>query len=73
MQQQAARVGENHVTTVAHKKPHVELFFQLADLAAQRWHGDVELLRSFREAEMFRDRDEVPELTKFHQRVPPCD
>jgi hypothetical protein len=59
LQEQAARIRERYVATVAHKKPHVELIFQLPDLAAQRRHGDVQLLRSFREAEMFCDRDEI--------------
>jgi hypothetical protein len=71
LQEQAPGICERYVATIAHEKAYVELFFQLADLATQRRDSEVQLLRSFRKAEMLCNRDKVPKLTKFHRRSPP--
>jgi hypothetical protein len=54
---------------IAHKQLDAEVVFQLADLTAQGWLRDVELLRGLTEVEVFRDGNEVANVTEFHGHV----
>jgi hypothetical protein len=66
LEKRAARFGQFHAALVAHKEGDAEILFQLTDLTTQRRLRDVQLLSSLREVEVFRDGDEVSNVTQFH-------
>lgn len=60
------RTRQLHTALVAHKQDDSKIFFKLADLPTERRLRDVELLGSFAEVEVFRDSNEIADVTKFH-------
>jgi hypothetical protein len=56
------------VALVPHKQGYSEVIFKLANLAAERRLGNVELLRRFTEIQILGDRKKIPDVTQFHKR-----
>jgi hypothetical protein len=50
---------ELHAPLVAYEKRNPEVFFELADLPAQRWLRDMQLSRRLAEVQVFSDRQKV--------------
>ena len=65
-----AFAGELDAAGRAHEQLHAELPFELADLAAQRGLGDVQLPRGFRKAVRLGDGGKRTQVTELHVRVP---
>jgi hypothetical protein len=58
--------GELNFFLVADQEDNAEIFFELANLAAERGLRDMELFGSTAEVEIFRDGNEVADVSKFH-------
>ena len=58
-QKGAAGIGEFDPPARSLEQRYPELLFELADLVAERWLGDVQALGGPAEVELLRDRDEV--------------
>jgi hypothetical protein len=58
--------GQFHVPLIASEKNYPQILFQLTDLPAQGWLRNVQLLSGLAEVEVFRNGDEVPDVTQFH-------
>lgn len=61
-----ARVRQFDFSTIAREERNADLFFELADLAAQGRLRDVQPLPGLREAQRFGHADEVTKLAEFH-------
>ena len=62
----AAGSGELDGAGAAFKEGGAELFFEVADLLAHRWVGDVEVFGGFGEIEVFGDGKEAAQLVGIH-------
>ena len=69
LEKRVSRLGQFHAPLVANQERDAQILFQLADLTAQWRLRDVQLLRGFPEVEVFRDGDEVANVTQFHGAV----
>ena len=58
-----SRLGQLDSALVAHKERDAQILFQVTDLTAQGWLRDVQLLSGFSEVEVFRDGDEISNVT----------
>ncbi|HYA22830.1 MAG TPA: hypothetical protein VEF05_01635 [Terriglobales bacterium] len=58
-----------HAVIVPDEELDPKLIFQLADLPAQRWLGDVQLLGGLTEIERLCHRKEIAYVTQFHEGV----
>lgn len=61
-----AFLSQGHAPLIAQKEGNTKVLFQLSNLAAQGRLRDVQLLRRFAEVKALRNRDKVPNMTKFH-------
>ena len=61
-----AFLSQGHAPLIAQKEGNTKVLFQLPDLAAEGRLRDVQLVRGFAEVEALRNRDKVPNMTKFH-------
>ena len=66
LQKHVSRFGQLHAPIIAHQQRDAQIFLQCPDLTAQRWLRNVQLLRSLPEIEVFRNGDEVSNVTQFH-------
>lgn len=69
LQKDAPCIGEFDSSFVAHEELDSNFVFQLPDLAAQGWLRDMELARCSTEVQGIGDRDEVPQMAKFHEAI----
>ena len=65
-EQLAAGVGERHAVAMPHEQADAQLFFELADVPAQRWLGNMEALGRLGDARFVGDRDEGAQMSEIH-------
>jgi len=70
LEEGAAPCGERHPPPVAGKERHIELVFETADFPAETRLCHPKPRSSACEAQLFRDRNEEPEMAVFHARRP---
>ena len=56
-------LGQRYAPLIAQKEGNPQILLELANLTTQRWLCDVELLRGLTEVKVFRNSDEVPNVT----------
>ena len=61
-----AGAGERHAVAMPHEQTNPELFFELANVPAQRWLGDVEAFGCLGDARLVGNRDEGAQMSKIH-------
>jgi hypothetical protein len=66
IQKDLSRPRQLYMPLVAQEEYNAQVRLQLLDLPAQRWLGNVQLLRGLAEIEVFRDGEKVTDVTQFH-------
>jgi len=69
VQKDASRLGEFHAALGAVQQCDAQARFQPAYLLTQGRLRDVQARSSAREVQLFRDRDEIAQITQFHNKT----
>jgi hypothetical protein len=66
LEKQSSRFRQSYRSAAAAKQLHADFPLKIANLMRERWLRNVEAVRRSAEMQLFGDRNEIPEVAKFH-------